>query len=45
MDHPASVGGLVSAARDGDPRRGTPLVDQFLPLVRAVVSRVRLSAG
>ena len=43
MDHPASVGGLVQAARDGDPAAWDSLVDQFLPLVRAVVSRVRLS--
>lgn len=45
MDHPESVGGLVLAARDGDAAAWDALVDQFLPLVRAVVSRVRLSAA
>ncbi len=45
MDHPAPVGGLVQAAREGDAAAWDALVEQFLPLVRAVVSRVRLSAA
>jgi RNA polymerase sigma factor (sigma-70 family) len=43
MDHPTSVGGLVTAARAGDAAAWDALVEEFLPLVRAVVSRVRLS--
>ena len=43
MDHNATVAELVNAAQAGDAEAWNDLVRQFLPLVRGVINRVRLS--
>lgn len=43
MEQPTTVAGLVSAACDGDAAAWDALVDRFLPLVRGVIGRYRLS--
>ena len=43
VEQSETVVALVAAARDGDAQAWNDLVDRYLPLVRAVVSRVRLS--
>jgi RNA polymerase sigma factor (sigma-70 family) len=43
MEHDRTVAELVHAAQAGDAEAWNDLVRQFLPLVRAVINRVRLS--
>jgi RNA polymerase sigma factor (sigma-70 family) len=43
MEHDKTVAELVQAAQSGDFEAWNDLVRQFLPLVRAVINRVRLS--
>jgi RNA polymerase sigma factor (sigma-70 family) len=43
MPQPTDVEQLVEAARDGDPAAWNALVDRYLPLVTAVIRRLRLS--
>lgn len=45
MEQPPSVASLVAAAREGDAEAWNALVDEFLPLVRGVIGRFRLSAA
>ena len=45
MEQSETVVALVAAARAGDAEAWNDLVDRYLPLVRAVVSRVRLSTA
>ncbi|HRK46808.1 MAG TPA: sigma factor, partial [Nocardioides sp.] len=43
MDQPPEVAQLVAAARAGDAAAWDALVDRYLPLVTAVIRRLRLS--
>lgn len=45
MEQPQTVSELVQAARQGDAAAWDDLVDRFLPLVRGVIGRFRLSAA
>lgn len=45
LELPSTVSDLVSAARDGDQLSWEELVDRFLPVVRGIIGRYRLSAA